>query len=330
MTEDELRALTKDIKANGLIDNIILTQDGQLLDGRNRLIACERLGIEPRVDIYSGTDLVAFSISKNLSRRHLSRQELELIGAGLANLELGSNQFKRKEGPSYEGPSSKQGEVRRSEKQVAKQLGVSVAGIQDARSLRRSASPNVIDFVKTGKVSSRAGAAFARHTPKEEQEKATADEIKKKGQAICKKSPTKAKTPKQPKRASPPFVWASNLPTGDDLKGLNPNQRVHLHAFSVKQMLDAESTTKAMMNAVIVAASPAQLEAETFFEAIDKMLAWIPQQGATDGKQWNFAKRADTILEQIEPALYKALERIQNYIAALEARQKSRAIKTHA
>lgn len=41
---DELLALAESIKIEGLHQDIVLDTDGALLDGRNRLAACERSG----------------------------------------------------------------------------------------------------------------------------------------------------------------------------------------------------------------------------------------------------------------------------------------------
>jgi ParB-like chromosome segregation protein Spo0J len=48
MSDDKLDALADDIKVNGLLHPIIRDKDGRLVDGRNRLAACKRAGIEPR------------------------------------------------------------------------------------------------------------------------------------------------------------------------------------------------------------------------------------------------------------------------------------------
>jgi hypothetical protein len=72
MSEDELAALTADIKENGLQEAIDL-YEGQIVDGRNRHAACLRCGIEPRFVEYRGDDPLGFIISKNLHRRHLSQ-----------------------------------------------------------------------------------------------------------------------------------------------------------------------------------------------------------------------------------------------------------------
>jgi hypothetical protein len=76
MSEPELRSLADDIKANGLKEAITLAdwddvKDG-LVDGRNRLKACEMAGVEPQFAHLNGEDVRAFIISKNVERRSLT------------------------------------------------------------------------------------------------------------------------------------------------------------------------------------------------------------------------------------------------------------------
>jgi hypothetical protein len=87
MSEDELRELGENIKANGMLSPIILHQ-GMLLDGRNRLDAMESVDIKfdwkdvPRCSggLYDEVDPYDFVVSANLHRRHLTNeQKRELI-----------------------------------------------------------------------------------------------------------------------------------------------------------------------------------------------------------------------------------------------------------
>lgn len=71
MTDDELNGLAVDIAANGLNQPIILTPDGLVLDGRNRLVACQRVKVEPTFATYDG-DPWSYSRSHNLWRRNLT------------------------------------------------------------------------------------------------------------------------------------------------------------------------------------------------------------------------------------------------------------------
>lgn len=72
LSDDELRDLAEDIKANGLIHPIILDGDGVLIDGRNRLAACNLAGVVPTFENLNGHDPVAYILASNISRRHMN------------------------------------------------------------------------------------------------------------------------------------------------------------------------------------------------------------------------------------------------------------------
>jgi hypothetical protein len=73
MTEDELADLAEDIRENGLLHPIVVDADGVLIDGRNRLRACEIAGVEPTIELLNGHDAAAFIVSANLERRNLTK-----------------------------------------------------------------------------------------------------------------------------------------------------------------------------------------------------------------------------------------------------------------
>ena len=82
MTDEELKDLGEDIKKNGLLRCITIEQRlGVLIDGRNRLEAMERAGVEldPEEDIGyvfgEDIDAISFVISANIKRRHLTKQQ---------------------------------------------------------------------------------------------------------------------------------------------------------------------------------------------------------------------------------------------------------------
>ena len=55
-SDEELEELASSIAAVGLIHPIVLTPKGEVLDGRNRLAACEKAGVEPIFETRDGDD----------------------------------------------------------------------------------------------------------------------------------------------------------------------------------------------------------------------------------------------------------------------------------
>jgi len=108
MSEAALNELAEDIKENGLLHPIV-RHEGQVIDGRNRLTACQRAGMPPTFIEWSGTgSVVAWILSTNLHRRHLTDQQRAMVaGRVAAALALEgrekSVQNLRKNGASVEG-----------------------------------------------------------------------------------------------------------------------------------------------------------------------------------------------------------------------------------
>lgn len=82
MTPLELEALAADVKEHGLRHPITRYQ-GKILDGRNRLKACEIAGLEPTFADYEGDDEGALSLveSFNTQRRDLTGAQRAVVAA---------------------------------------------------------------------------------------------------------------------------------------------------------------------------------------------------------------------------------------------------------
>ena len=95
----EFDALRDDIKANGLRTPIVL-HGGMILDGGNRYRACVEAGVQPQFTEFDGDSLVAFVLSANLHRRHMSAGQQAAIVASAQDWATaqtaGSNQHKAK------------------------------------------------------------------------------------------------------------------------------------------------------------------------------------------------------------------------------------------
>jgi hypothetical protein len=79
LADDDLDELAADIKARGLLQPIVLDAGGRVLDGRNRLAACEKAGIEPDFITYADGDPDGYALAINISRRHLKPGARHLI-----------------------------------------------------------------------------------------------------------------------------------------------------------------------------------------------------------------------------------------------------------
>lgn len=153
LAADELDELADDIKAFGLREPIWL-YEGQILDGRNRYLACQRAGIEPQTRTYKGTEkgALALVVSANVARRHLSPSQLSMASARIASLRAGDNQHT--EGVSIETSS--------------KMVGASVGSSKRARKVLDAGSKPLVAAVDSGEVTVSRAAAVT-NLPKREQ-----------------------------------------------------------------------------------------------------------------------------------------------------------------
>ena len=82
MGDGDLLSLAEDIEANGLREPIWLHPDGSIIDGRNRYLACEKAGVAPSFREWNEKgSLVAFVVSLNLHRRHLTTSQMAMVKA---------------------------------------------------------------------------------------------------------------------------------------------------------------------------------------------------------------------------------------------------------
>lgn len=76
--------LAQDIKTNGLHDPILL-HEGKILDGRNRFAACQQAKVKPSWEFFDarrhGQSPLAYVVSTNLKRRHLTASQKAMIAA---------------------------------------------------------------------------------------------------------------------------------------------------------------------------------------------------------------------------------------------------------
>jgi N6-adenosine-specific RNA methylase IME4 len=76
MPDDERLALAEDIATHGQREPVYLFE-GKVLDGRNRVLACEQAGVQVKSKEFKGSrsDAIAFVWSENLHRRHLTSSQ---------------------------------------------------------------------------------------------------------------------------------------------------------------------------------------------------------------------------------------------------------------
>jgi N6-adenosine-specific RNA methylase IME4/ParB-like chromosome segregation protein Spo0J len=141
MDERALSDLCADIAEHGLREPIWLHADGSIIDGRNRWLACQRLGIDPQFRTWDGDgSLVSFVVSLNLHRRHLDESQRAIVAARIATLEHGDNQHRSIDLPSV------------SQSDAAELLNVSVPSLKRAKQVIDRGAPELVQAVERGDV----------------------------------------------------------------------------------------------------------------------------------------------------------------------------------
>lgn len=143
LSPEHLRQLADDIATVGQQEPVWLL-GGQILDGRNREAACHVLGIDPWTKEYEGADPLAFVLSLNLHRRHLSESQRAMVAAKLAIWKRGINQHTA-------------GSANLPTREVAKHLSVSERQVIKAKRVDAQGVKELSDAIRDGRVSLHAG-----------------------------------------------------------------------------------------------------------------------------------------------------------------------------
>ena len=88
MDDAAFRDLVEDVREHGVREPIVMFE-GKILDGRNRYLAARDCGREYPVIEFTGGDALAYVVSLNLKRRHLTDSQRAMVAAKLAKLPRG-------------------------------------------------------------------------------------------------------------------------------------------------------------------------------------------------------------------------------------------------
>jgi ParB-like chromosome segregation protein Spo0J len=160
MNDAELKELAEDIKHHGLQQPVVLNVDESILiDGRNRLRACELAGesggdylVTTALPDYTEQQIIDYIVSANLHRRHLTAGQKATLAAELEPMYAEAQRIGRppkgeEKTVANSPPFSEQ--ERKSREQAAKATGSSGRSVSDAKALKKEA-PDLYERVSTG------------------------------------------------------------------------------------------------------------------------------------------------------------------------------------
>lgn len=187
--------LKADIEENGQAEPIVLWKK-QLIDGRHRLRACNELGIKPIVvDISGNDDPLAYVITHNLHRRHLTESQRAMVAAKLATMKAGDNQYTKNEVPPIGGTKTQQNIG-----DSAASLKVSPRSVERAKQVIAHGSKAVQKAVEQGKLAVSTAAELATSGATKTEQTEAVKGGKEAVKAVLKKA---AKPPKTKPQLSP-------------------------------------------------------------------------------------------------------------------------------
>lgn len=143
LTDDQLMEMAVSIKKTGQ-QSLVIYEAGKkktIIDGRNRLIACEMAGVNPKFRLMKKTeDPLQIVFANNIHRRHSEKGMLAMLGADLMK--------EHREATDGRGPLPGKGDVR---EKAATVTGVSPRAVSTAAALQRE-HPQIADDVRSGKL----------------------------------------------------------------------------------------------------------------------------------------------------------------------------------
>lgn len=145
-------ALVEDVRLNGVRRPVVMFED-MILDGRNRYMAAREAGVGFPVSEFTGPDPVAFVVSENIHRRHLTESQRAIVSGRLASLPQGRRADKAADLPVSVGVT---------QAQAADMLNVSERSVRAARSVIDRGSPGLVEMVEQDQASVSAAAQVAK------------------------------------------------------------------------------------------------------------------------------------------------------------------------
>ncbi|WP_439564935.1 DNA N-6-adenine-methyltransferase [Microcella sp.] len=160
MDQHALGELTQSIRAHGLREQIVLDTSGAIVDGRNRFLACQAAGVQPRfvTTTRSESELLAWVVDINLHRRHLTESQRAVVAARLATFGHGGAR-------ATQAAHAPLDQV--TQRQAADKLGVSERSVRDGRVLLEHGPEDMLHDVEAGILAIRTAAELIRAAGKD-------------------------------------------------------------------------------------------------------------------------------------------------------------------
>ncbi len=157
MSHAHIQELAEDIKAHGQLQPVVML-GGQVLDGCNRVLACDLLKIAaktvPFEDVAGGATPVQWVISQNLKRRQLTSSQAAAAAQAALPLLKAEAKERMREGGRKKGRqiSADPPDERKATAQAAKQFGTNRPYVEGAARIQER-EPSLLEEVRRGDLS---------------------------------------------------------------------------------------------------------------------------------------------------------------------------------
>lgn len=152
LDDEHLDELAEDIRKNGQHVAIEIL-DGRILDGRRRFLACRKAGRTPETVDVNPDDPVAYVLSLNLHRRHLSPTQLAMVGGRARDLYDKQAKERKKRKGADSVPVSVPEQKGDARDKAGKAVGVGGSLIDRATKVLEKGTPELIAAVDEDRIS---------------------------------------------------------------------------------------------------------------------------------------------------------------------------------
>lgn len=172
MEGEDFRGLVEDIRKNGLQLDVELLE-GKIIDGRNRYKACKEAGVNPRMTVVKADDPVAYVLSRNLHRRHLSISQRAMVAARVREVyEKAAKERQRTHGGTAPGrPKTLVADLpqvntsRKARDEAGKSLNVGGRTVDYATAVIEKGVPELVKAVDQGKITVSTASSIVKEAP---------------------------------------------------------------------------------------------------------------------------------------------------------------------
>lgn len=166
LDEEHLHELADDIREHGQ-QMPIEVFDGQILDGRRRWKACKMANVIPKTVEVDPDDPVAYVLSLNLQRRHLTTSQATDCAARATalwdKLKEEAKERKREGGRHKDVENLPQADKGKTRDKIGRMFGVSGRNVAKAQKIHEEGIPELSEALREGKVSVNNAMFIAQH-----------------------------------------------------------------------------------------------------------------------------------------------------------------------